>query len=106
MQDILDLTALGRRLRQARQAQGRSQRMLACVLHAPQGWISDRDRERQTHVHADTVVRLCTALGCSSDYLLGLPVPCVAPASLPSRAPSSAPAPDVPIRWWEQRASC
>jgi len=51
-------------------------------MEAPQGWISELENARQTHVQADTVFRLCRALGVSADYLLGL---VDVPTSVPAR---------------------
>jgi transcriptional regulator with XRE-family HTH domain len=41
-------------------------------MAAPQGWLSELENARQTHVQADTVFRLCQALDISADYLMGL----------------------------------
>lgn len=67
-----DLRVFGQRLRERRHESDLSQQALADLMEAPQGWISELENARQTHVQADTVFRLCRALSVSADYLLGL----------------------------------
>lgn len=67
-----DIQQFGHRLRQARQRRGLTQRALAQQMRVAQGWLSELENGRQTHVQADTVYRLCQALGVSADVLLGL----------------------------------
>ena len=81
---LLDLRDVGRRIRAARQAQGLTQYGLARRLGAAQGWVSDLERGQQTHIQADTVVRLCLVLHTTPDYLLGFPsTPGIDGAALP-----------------------
>ena len=70
--EAFDLRVFGQRLRERRHDRDLSQQGLADLMEAPQGWISELENARQTHVQADTVFRLCRALGVSADYLLGL----------------------------------
>ena len=70
--ETFDLRVFGQRLRERRHDSDLSQQALADLMEAPQGWISELENARQTHVQADTVFRLCRALGVSADYLLGL----------------------------------
>ena len=77
---IFDLQTFGKRLRQVRDAHGWTQTMLADTMGVGQGWISKLERGSQSHMQADTVVRLCVALDVSADYLLGL-------SDTPRRAP-------------------
>src|SRR5262245_27449399 len=70
--EALDLKIFGQRIRERRHALDLSQQALADLMHAPQGWLSELENARQTHVQADTVFRLCRALEISADYLLGL----------------------------------
>jgi transcriptional regulator with XRE-family HTH domain len=68
----LSLEVLGERLRQRRKDQQLSQQELAALMQIPQSWISELENGKRPHVEADTVYRFCRALGCTSDYLVGL----------------------------------
>jgi transcriptional regulator with XRE-family HTH domain len=68
----LSLQLLGGRLRQRRKDQQMSQQELAKLMQIPQSWISELENGKRPHVEADTVYRFCRALGCTSDYLVGL----------------------------------
>lgn len=70
--ETFDLRVFGARVRESRQQAYLSQQGLADLMSAPQGWLSELENARQTHVQADTVFRLCQALDVSADYLLGL----------------------------------
>jgi transcriptional regulator with XRE-family HTH domain len=70
--DRLNLEVLGERLRRRRKDQQMSQQELARLMQIPQSWISDLENGKRPHVEADTVYRFCRALGCTSDYLVGL----------------------------------
>ncbi len=65
--EAFDLRVFGQRLRERRHDRDLSQQGLADLMEAPQGWISELENARQTHVQADTVFRLCRALGVSAD---------------------------------------
>ncbi len=80
--ETFDLHMFGQRVRERRHDRDLSQQALADLMEAPQGWISELENARQTHVQADTVFRLCRALDVSADYLLGL---ADEPASVPER---------------------
>jgi transcriptional regulator with XRE-family HTH domain len=67
-----DLRVFGQRLRGVRKQRDLSQQALADALGTSHGWISELENARQTHIQADTVYRLCEALGISADYLMGL----------------------------------
>ena|SRR2546425_651465 len=67
-----DLRVFGQRLRGVRKQRDLSQQALAEALGTSHGWISELENARQTHIQADTVYRLCEALGISADYLMGL----------------------------------
>jgi transcriptional regulator with XRE-family HTH domain len=68
----LSLEVFGDRLRRRRKAQQLSQQELATLMQIPQSWISELENAKRPHVEADTVYRFCRALGCTSDYLVGL----------------------------------
>jgi transcriptional regulator with XRE-family HTH domain len=68
----LDLLRLGKRVRERRRALGLSQHEIVQRIGGAQGWLSELENAKQTRIEADTVVRLCVALDCTSDYLLGL----------------------------------
>ena len=63
-------TTLGQRLRTARLTAGLTQVELAEKLAVNQSAISALESGREPE--ADTLRRLCRALGCTSDFLLGL----------------------------------
>ena len=84
MIERLSLEVFGDRLRQRRKAQQLSQQELAALMQIPQSWISELENAKRPHVEADTVYRFCRALGCTSDYLVGLtddPTPTKRPRS-------------------------
>ena len=62
----------GERLRRRRRACQLTQQALARQLGVGQGWLSELETARQGPVQVNTLVRLCCALTCTSDYLLGL----------------------------------
>ena len=62
----------GERLRVRRQQLGLRQQTLAHDMGAAQGWISELERGKQTRLEAETVYRFARALGCTTDYLMGL----------------------------------
>jgi len=68
----LNLALFGERLRRQRKVQQMSQQELAKLMQIPQSWISELENGKRPHVEADTVYRFCRALGCTSDYLVGL----------------------------------
>jgi transcriptional regulator with XRE-family HTH domain len=70
--DNLNISVFGARLRARRHQLHLSQQALAKQLHVAQGWISELENGRQTRLEADTVYRFSLALGCSTDYLVGL----------------------------------
>ena len=72
MMERLSLELLGDRLRRRRKDQQLSQQELAALMQIPQSWISELENGKRPHVEADTVYRFCRALGCTSDYLVGL----------------------------------
>ena len=82
--ETFDLRVFGQRVRERRHNRDLSQQALADLMEAPQGWISELENARQTHVQADTVFRLCRALGVSADYLMGLTNDPAARASVPA----------------------
>lgn len=60
------------RLRQRRIAAGMTQQQLAQRIGKRQGYIGDIENGKRKAITTDTLVKLCRALGCSADYLLGL----------------------------------
>ena len=87
MMDRLDLKALGKRLRQRRKDQQMSQQGLAALMQIPQSWISELENGKRRHVEADTIYRFCRALGCTTDYLVGLTEDPTPPKRLTPRPP-------------------
>ena len=69
---LFSMYLFGQRLRQCRATARLTQEALAARLGVSQGWLSELETACQRTVQADTVVRLCWALECSADYLLGL----------------------------------
>jgi transcriptional regulator with XRE-family HTH domain len=49
-----------------------NQRELAEVSGVPQPLISMLEADKRTHTSSDVVRRLARALGCTTDYLLGM----------------------------------
>ena len=70
--DNLNIGIFGDRLRARRHQLHLSQQALAQQLQVAQGWISELENGRQTRLEADTVYRFSQALGCTTDYLMGL----------------------------------
>ena len=64
--------SIGERLRRARLARGLTMRELAQMTGIRPAGISDLENDRRPGLHSDTLIRLCRALGVTSDYLLGL----------------------------------
>jgi transcriptional regulator with XRE-family HTH domain len=62
----------GERLRARRQQLALRQQTLAHDMGAAQGWISELENGKQTRLEAETVYRFAQALGCTTDYLLGV----------------------------------
>jgi transcriptional regulator with XRE-family HTH domain len=68
----LNVAVVGKRLRQRRTGQQLSQQELAARMQVPQGWISELEKGKRPHLEADTIYRVCQALDCTTDYLVGL----------------------------------
>jgi DNA-binding Xre family transcriptional regulator len=68
----LNVAEVGKRLRQRRTGQQLSQQALAQMMKIPQGWISELEHGKRPHLEADTIYRICQALDCTTDYLVGL----------------------------------
>lgn len=69
---IVDLTQLGQRVRDARNARDLSQLELAGLMGSAQGWLSELESGKHASMEVDTVRRLAETLGVSADYLLGM----------------------------------
>ncbi len=69
---VFDPVLFGQRVTFQRKACGFTQLQLAERIGATQSWIHAIERGKRAHLQAATVVRLCLALTCRSDYLLGL----------------------------------
>jgi len=67
-----DIKEFGKRLRAARATSNLTQEELAGRIRANRSWISGLETGHQEALRAETVVRFAEALGCTSDYLLGL----------------------------------
>lgn len=65
---------LGTRIREARKVAGLSQTSLADAVGTTQGMVSSWETGARTPT-ADGLVRLATALGVSTDWLLGVGTP-------------------------------
>jgi transcriptional regulator with XRE-family HTH domain len=64
-----------------------TQQALAKLMHIPQGWISELENGKRPHLEADTLWRICQALDCTPDYLIGLtddPTPSTRPRPRPT----------------------
>ena len=70
--DRVNMQIVGERLRQRRKELQFSQQALAAELRIPQGWISELEHGKRTHIEVDTLYQFCRPLQCSMDYLLGL----------------------------------
>ncbi len=68
----LDMRLLAERLGMLREARGWSQTVLAARAGLNLGNVNELEHHRKACVRADTIVALAAALGCTSDYLLGL----------------------------------
>ena len=62
---------IGRRVKLILRARGMTQRDLCAVLGITPTTLCEQLSGRHT-LRVDTVVRICIALDCSADYLLGL----------------------------------
>ena len=69
---IVDLTQLGTRVCDARNACGYTQMQLAGLMGSAQGWLSELEGGKHASMEVDTVRRLADLLGVSADYLLGM----------------------------------
>jgi len=63
---------LGERLKRQRQRRGLSQNGLAKVARVPQPLISMLEADTRQHTSSDVVRNLAKALGCTTDYLIGM----------------------------------
>jgi transcriptional regulator with XRE-family HTH domain len=63
---------LGDRIKLRRQRLGLTQEELASQANVRRPTISELESNRRTAVSSDIVKRLAVALGCSTDYLLGM----------------------------------
>jgi transcriptional regulator with XRE-family HTH domain len=63
---------IGEHLRRARLARGLTMRELAEMTGLRPALISNLENNRQSGLYSDTLIKLCRALGVTSDYLLGL----------------------------------
>jgi len=70
---VNELSEIGLRVKGLREQSGLTQESLAVKCRMQQSAISHLESGRRMP-SAVVVVRLCKALGCRSDYLLGLPV--------------------------------
>ncbi|MDZ7378632.1 MAG: helix-turn-helix transcriptional regulator [candidate division KSB1 bacterium] len=68
----LDIQRFAERLRRARLRADLTQTELAKRAGLHLGNLNELECGKGRGVRGDTVVRLCRALGCSADYLLGL----------------------------------
>ena len=62
----------GKRVALARGKVGWTRRELATRAGLHEQHLAKVEREQRPHLEADTVIKLAKALGCTSDYLLGL----------------------------------
>ena len=63
---------IGERIRRQRQKLGLSQRALARQMHIPQPVISNLERGVRHTMGTDLLKRFAEALGCTTDYLVGM----------------------------------
>jgi len=64
---------IGQRIEHERKRQGLTLQQLALKCGLRFQNLSRLERgDRGGHVRSDTLIKVCRALGCSSDYLLGL----------------------------------
>jgi len=65
---------IGQRITAKREARGLSQQALADRCGIKTQNLNRVERDKRLNIRSDTIIALCRALGCSSDYLLGLDV--------------------------------
>jgi transcriptional regulator with XRE-family HTH domain len=63
---------VGTRVRKLRQQHKMSQQELARLVGVNQSFISKMESGEQTNPNAETLKRLARALGCTTDYLVGM----------------------------------
>jgi transcriptional regulator with XRE-family HTH domain len=63
---------LGEKVERLRRERGLTQQELADRAGVSQTIISRLERRRRTNVHADVLKGLAKALGCTTDYLVGM----------------------------------
>ena len=67
----MDYIALGKRVRYIRRCQDITQEQLAEMVGISTSFVGHIERGTRV-LSVDTLYKLCTALGVSSDYLMGL----------------------------------
>jgi transcriptional regulator with XRE-family HTH domain len=63
---------VGTRIRKLRQQRKMSQQELARLIGVNQSFISKMESGEQTNPNAETLKGLARALGCTTDYLVGM----------------------------------
>jgi transcriptional regulator with XRE-family HTH domain len=63
---------VGTRIHKLRQQRKMSQQELARLVGVNQSFISKMESGEQTNPNAETLKRLARALGCTTDYLVGM----------------------------------
>jgi transcriptional regulator with XRE-family HTH domain len=63
---------LGEKIERLRRERGLTQQELADRAGVSQAIISRLERKARTNVHADVLKGLAKALGCTTDYLVGM----------------------------------
>jgi transcriptional regulator with XRE-family HTH domain len=63
---------IGERILRRRKKLGLSQRTLAALVHVPQPVISNLERGRRDEITTSLLKRFAQALGCTTDYLVGM----------------------------------
>lgn len=63
---------VGTRIHKLRQQRKMSQQELARLIGVNQSFISKMESGEQTNPNAETLKRLAQALGCTTDYLVGM----------------------------------
>ena len=69
---MLNMEQLGQKLKQLREGHGWGQSECARQVGMDRATYVRLEQGRKPRVEGETIVRLCHALGCTSDYLLGL----------------------------------
>ena len=69
---MLNMGQLGHKLKQLREGHGWGQSECARQVGMDRATYVRLEQGRKPRVEGETIVRLCHALGCTSDYLLGL----------------------------------